>query len=145
MTVENLVLLQEEEFDDKTVRQVLANYVSALPGENETMEALQRRFNGSPDRKAEGTLPFTSSRKYGGISFGPGDCWLLGAPEFLLRQAYGDYREEVEKWADLGCRVLLLAASRRPGAPGQQGPAGGPGHLPLLRGAGGHGEGHLRG
>ncbi len=110
MTVENLVLLREEEFDDKTVRQVLANYVSALPGENETMEALQRRFNGSPDRKAEGTLPFTSSRKYGGISFGPGDCWLLGAPEFLLREDYPAWQQEVEKWSDQGCRVLLLAA-----------------------------------
>ncbi len=110
MTVENLVLLHEDTFDDRTVRQILADYVSALPGENETMDALQRRFGGSPERKAAGTLPFTSARKYGGISFGPGDCWLLGAPEFLLRQAYGDYREEVEKWSDLGCRVLLLAA-----------------------------------
>ena len=110
MTVENLVLLHPEDFDDKAVRQVLADYVSALPGENETMEALQRRFGAPPNRKAESTLPFTSARKYGGICFGTGDCWLLGAPEFLLRENYEACREEVEKWSDLGCRVLLLAA-----------------------------------
>ncbi len=110
MTVEDLVLLREEEFGDEFIRQILADYVHALPGENETMEALQRRFGGSLSRKAENTLPFTSAKKYGGISFGPGDCWLLGAPEFLMRQDYGDLREEVERWSDLGCRVLLLAA-----------------------------------
>ena len=110
MTVEDLVLLREEEFGNDFVRQVLSDYVHALPGENETMEALQRRFGGPPSRKAESTLPFTSAKKYGGIAFGPGDCWLLGAPEFLMRQDYGDLREEVERWSDLGCRVLLLAA-----------------------------------
>ncbi len=110
MTVEDLVLLREEEFGDGFVRQILADYVHALPGENDTMEALQRRFRGSLSRKATGTLPFTSARKYGGITFGPGDCWLLGAPEFLMRQDYASLREEVERWSDLGCRVLLLAA-----------------------------------
>ena len=110
MTVEDLVLLNEEVFTQQAVRQVLADYVHALPGENETMEALMRRFGNPPSRKAEGTLPFTSARKYGGICFAPGDCWLLGAPEFLLRENYQACREEVEKWSDMGCRVLLLGA-----------------------------------
>ncbi len=110
MTVEDLVLLHEDIYSEKDVRQVLADYVYALPGENETMEALQRRFAGQPARKAEATLPFSSVRKYGGVSFGPDGCWLLGAPELLLRESYDAYRERVEEWSDKGCRVLLLAA-----------------------------------
>ena len=109
MTVEDLALLREQEYDEPAVREVLRDYVFAMSGDNETMAALKRRFSGRPTRKAVSTLPFSSTKKYGGVDFGGGDCWLLGAPEVLLKLGYADYQEKVEYWAEKGCRVLLLA------------------------------------
>ena len=108
MTVEELSLLREEEYPEREVRALLADYVFAQPGDNETMQALKKRFGGTPRRRAERILPFSSARKYGGVDFG-GECWLLGAPEVLLKLDYREYQERVEHWAEKGCRVLLLA------------------------------------
>ncbi|MBR4692795.1 MAG: HAD-IC family P-type ATPase [Oscillospiraceae bacterium] len=109
MTVEDLCLLNETSFPEGEVRQVLADYVYAMSGDNETLLALRRSFSGSPKRKAAGTLPFSSERKFGGADLGEGGVWLLGAPEVLLKLDYADYQKEVETWAEKGCRVLLLA------------------------------------
>lgn len=109
MTVEELSLLREDDFPESEVRALLADYVFAQPADNETMQALKKRFQGTPRRRAERTLPFSSARKYGGVDFGGGECWLLGAPEVLLKLDYREYQERVEHWAEKGCRVLLLA------------------------------------
>ena len=109
MTVENLHLLSENTFSEPEVRQVLADYVFAMAGDNETMLALRRRFAGSPRHKAAGVRPFSSEDKFGGADFGEGGVWLLGAPDVLLKLNYADYQSEIEGWAEKGCRVLLLA------------------------------------
>ena len=108
MTVETLHLLNEENFPEAEVRQVLADYVFAMSGDNETLLALRRYFSGRPRRKAAETLPFTSEKKFGGADFGEGGVWLLGAPDVLLKLDYADYKDEVDAWAEKGCRVLLL-------------------------------------
>jgi len=109
MTVEDLCLLHEDSFPEGEVRQVLADYVYAMNGDNETLLALRRRFSGSPRHKASRTLPFSSERKFGGADLGEGGVWLLGAPDVLLKLDYADYQAQVESWAEKGCRVLLLA------------------------------------
>lgn len=109
MTVEDLALLNGDSFPEPEVRQVLADYVFAMSGDNETMTAMRRFFSGSPRHKAERVLPFASERKFSGADFGEGGVWLLGAPDVLLRLNYADYQAEVEHWAEKGCRVLLLA------------------------------------
>ncbi len=109
MTVEDLCLLHEDSFPEGEVRQVLADYVYAMNGDNETLLALRRRFSGSPRHKASQTLPFSSERKFGGADLGEGGVWLLGAPDVLLKLDYADYQAQVESWAEKGCRVLLLA------------------------------------
>ena len=109
MTVETLHLLNEDSFPEPEVRQVLADYVCAMSGDNETLLAMRRYFSGSPRRKAAETLPFSSEKKFGGADFGEGGVWLLGAPDVLLKLDYADYKDEVDAWAEKGCRVLLLA------------------------------------
>ena len=109
MTVEDLRLLSDLSFSEQEVRQVLADYVFAMAGDNETMLALRRRFAGSPKHKAVSVRPFTSEEKFGGADFGEGGVWLLGAPDVLLKLNYAEYQGEIETWAEKGCRVLLLA------------------------------------
>lgn len=114
MTVEDLSLLHESTFPEPVVRQVLADYVFAMGGDNETMLALKRRFSNPPRHKAEAVLPFTSERKFGGAALGEAGTWVLGAPDVLLKLHYAEYQEEIERWAEKGCRVLLLARADGP-------------------------------
>ncbi len=114
MTVEDLALLHPDAFPEAAVRQVLADYIYAMSGDNETLLAMRRKFAGSPRHKAVGLLPFSSERKFGGADLGEEGVWLLGAPDVLLQLGYADYRDAVEAWAEKGCRVLLLARQDGP-------------------------------
>ncbi len=114
MTVEDLYLLHPDAFPESAVRQVLADYVYAMSGDNETLLAMRRSFAGSPKHRASSVLPFSSEREFGGADLGEEGVWLLGAPEVLLKLDYADYREAVEAWAAKGCRVLLLTLQEGP-------------------------------
>ena len=109
MIVKDLISLNEETDDEQELRSIMADYVYAMQNDNETMAALKRYFDGKITRKAIKALPFTSARKYGGVSFSKGETYLLGAPENIMGEFYGEYQEEIEQYSSLGCRVLLLA------------------------------------
>ena len=54
------------------------------------------------------TLPFSSAKKYGGVSFHAEETYLLGAPDVLLAGRENPYQEQIEGYSAKGCRVLLL-------------------------------------
>lgn len=109
MTVEDIVPLQPECWDENFIRALMNDYVGNMGADNDTMAALRRYFTGETKRSAEAILPFSSSVKYGGINFGKDHSWLVGAPELIMREGYNTIRETVEKYSSMGCRVLLLA------------------------------------
>lgn len=86
-------------------------------GGNLTSEAIGRSL-ADPGWKADGTVPFSSRRKWSAAAFAGCGCWVLGAPEILFASA----SVEAAPLADLaktrsrdGLRVLLLCrASRLP-------------------------------
>ena len=58
-------------------------------------------------------LPFSSERKKSAATFYDGVTLILGAPEFVLGDAYPeDLRQKVESYASEGKRVLVLAESQ---------------------------------
>lgn len=109
MSVKTLVCLCEKKCNENSVSQIMSNYVNSMAAENETMTAIKEYFTCSPNRTAKKTLPFSSSRKYGGVSFSEEENYFLGAPEFILGTAYEKYKEQIEQYSQTGCRVLLLA------------------------------------
>ena len=88
---------------------LLGDYVATQSDDNETMSALKRHFPEPGSRAAQEVLPFTSRRKYGAVTFTDGTTCLLGAPEILLAEDYPQYRQNLERHAAEGCRVLLFA------------------------------------
>lgn len=108
MIVEDVVLLCSDRFDEADIRMIMADYTFAMQDDNDTMAALRRYFTGGVKQRADTTLPFTSVRKYGGVSFLDGETYLLGAPEILLGNQYAMYRDQIDGYAAKGCRVLLL-------------------------------------
>ena len=108
MTVEDVHLLCADRFTADDVRLVMADYVYAMQADNDTMAALRRYFTGKVHQQAKDTLPFSSAKKYGGVSFHADETYLLGAPDVLLSAQEEQYEELIESYSAQGCRVLLL-------------------------------------
>ena len=53
-------------------------------------------------------VPFTSAKKFGGVSFHEDETYLLGAPDVLLGERGGKYAKQIDAYSAKGCRVLLL-------------------------------------
>lgn len=76
---------------------------------NPTLAAVATAYP-SPGWTVDGSIPFSSARKWSSVTFADHDTWVLGAPEMVvpgsavLTRAAG--------YADSGARVLLLAQSR---------------------------------
>ena len=72
------------------------------------MAALRRYFTVEKTQDATATLPFSSAKKYGGVSFHAEETYLLGAPDVLLAGRETHIRSRSRLLCQ-GCRVLLLA------------------------------------
>ncbi len=108
MTVEDLVPLCPERFEESDIRLIMADYVAAMRADNDTMAALRRYFTGEVKQPAIKAVPFTSAKKFGGVSFHEDETYLLGAPDVLLGERGGKYAKQIDAYSAKGCRVLLL-------------------------------------
>ncbi len=110
MTIREVVPLREDRYPMNTITSLLSDYAASMRADNETMLALKGYFTEKPKRRAVQLLPFSSSAKYGGVTFAQGGTYLLGAPEKILLGGYEQYKDVVEQFSSQGCRVLLFAA-----------------------------------
>lgn len=108
MIVEDVCPLCDDRFTLEDIRMIMADYVYAMQADNDTMAALRRYFTGEKTQDATATLPFSSAKKYGGVSFHAEETYLLGAPDVLLAGRENPYQEQIEGYSAKGCRVLLL-------------------------------------
>ena len=84
---------------------LLSRYVAGMKGDNQTMQALKAFYQSSDGILPDETSAFSSTSKYSSATFGD-KCYVLGAPEFVLRDRYEEYRDQVEDLASKGYRVL---------------------------------------
>lgn len=104
----------DAEMDKRAFAHLLADYSSVIEDNNATMEAIRAYVAKNEIEKGSRTLlktqPFTSANKYSKVSFVEGD-YMLGAPEFIMKDRYEDISEEIEEYQSKGYRVLLMAES----------------------------------
>lgn len=89
------------------LKQIISDFASAMSSDNITMKAMKDYFNKPSVRKAVSVSPFSSQFKYSGAAFEDGS-YVLGAPEFVLREDYDNYREQIEQYSSEGYRVLVF-------------------------------------
>ena len=114
MNVEDLFLCKNaiELISEEKFREILFSYAHASKDNNTTMQALKEYVN---ENGKEGefkspikVLPFSSTLKYGSVTFEDG-CYLLGAPEIILKDNFYTLENEILPQTEKGNRVLLFA------------------------------------
>ncbi len=88
---------------------ILANMAGALQDDNATFHAIVEKFGKRFDHQIKTIVPFSSARKYSGVSFEEKGTYFLGAFEFIFPD--GVLGIDPEEYARQGSRVLVLAHS----------------------------------
>ena len=78
---------------------------------NATIEAIRQTFSKTVEGEVVKEIPFTSDKKWSGISFANGESYVIGAPEYVLRDKFEEYKDEIEKQIE-DYRVVVLARSK---------------------------------
>lgn len=85
----------------------ISTLIAAMPEGNQTMQAMKQYFKTPLDQSADVVFPFSSTYKYSAAAFGE-EAYVLGAPEFVLREDYEQYRMLVESYSADGFRAVVF-------------------------------------
>lgn len=96
------------EMSKEDVMNTMSALTYAFNDVNPTQQALKDYLAETENWMVTGLVPFSSSRKYRAITFDPQGSFVLGAPEFIMRDNT-DVLKKAAGYAIKGYRVLLLA------------------------------------
>ena len=97
------------EIPEEAVYELMSDFAAAQNYDNETMTAVKNYFNRPSGLVALSSTGFSSEFKYSSVTFDRG-AFVLGAPEFILRDKFNEYRELIESYSRKGYRVLAFAS-----------------------------------
>ena len=109
-TMKVMDVIETDEYDSDTMdplRTMLSDFSAAMTRDNITMAAMKEYFTNASGKKAVSKTGFSSATKYSSVTF-EDSAYVLGAPEFVLKEKYGDYAEEITEHASTGARVLVF-------------------------------------
>lgn len=93
---------------DRPVMDLLGNILAYAKEENPTGVALTKHFTPNTEQALKKYEPFSSETKCFSVEFENGEEYLVGAPEYILPKGSDKLLEQVNEYAKLGCRVLVL-------------------------------------
>lgn len=106
-----IATMSSQEENLKTILQLFAKF---SPDSNTTIEAI-RDFcnitnNINENYQLDHAVPFSSEKKWSGISLKNKGSYVLGAPEFVLKEQFNKYKNEILSYQE-NYRVLAIAHS----------------------------------
>lgn len=101
------------ELTEKELKQVIGNILYYSDNHNPTEEAMRAKFPSVKTMKEGFKIPFSSDRKYSGISFIGKGSYYMGAAQFLFPFEDEELAEKIEPYRQDGFRVLVLAHSEQ--------------------------------
>ena len=96
-----------EETNEENLHGLVSDFAAAQDSDNETIAAVKNYF-----RQPTGALPksvtgFSSEFKYSSVTLESG-AYVMGAPEFVLKEEYEKHRAVIESYSRKGYRVLVF-------------------------------------
>ncbi len=109
MTVKSIIEYKNE--SGLTLKNIISAMINAQNDQNLTSDALAERFGTAKRIRHKQLIAFSSSRKFSAVQFDRYGTFVLGAPEFVIKESYGKIEKEVDKQSAEGYRVLVVAHS----------------------------------
>ena len=109
MELNNIIC--EENIPKEAIDELLSNFCYAFDNSNATMDAIKEKYPNKGIWTVTNKIEFSSSRKFSAVSFNERGSFYFGAPEFVLKQDFIKYQEEIEKYSDN--RVLVMAYNKK--------------------------------
>lgn len=101
----------QDSLDIQEIERIMCSLMNELHDENATANALRKRFPAKVSMECHHVIPFSSDRKYSGAVFQEEGTYLMGAAQFLFPEENQKIADYVQKYAEEGLRVLVLAKS----------------------------------
>lgn len=112
MEVQDVIPTKEyKEGKLRPLSELLGDFTAAQSSDNITMEAMKRYFKIVSGKKAVAKTGFSSASKYSSVTFEEAS-YVLGAPEFVLKEQYENYEETISAHASKGARVLVFGTAK---------------------------------
>ena len=113
MEVKNVVLLKNVQLEH-SLNDIIGSILTATEDNNQTALALAGEFGYSTKLKPETVIPFSSQRKLSAVTFEEEGTYILGAPEFVLKEMGIKMEKYITQSQSNGLRMLVLAHSPNP-------------------------------
>lgn len=97
-----------EEISDNRLNAIMGALMNQLKDQNATAKALREAFPAVADWQAEKIVPFSSARKWSGVTFKEQGSFAFGAPEFIFNNMSADMQNKLQPYLEEGQRVLVL-------------------------------------
>lgn len=97
-----------------SVESIVGAMLTATGDNNMTAMALMDKFGYNRDWKALDAVPFSSQKKLSAATFEGKGTFVLGAPEFVMRNLPEKIAEKMHEYAKRGMRVMMVAHSNTP-------------------------------
>lgn len=102
MTVEKTIIKGTGDIET-----IISSYLAAFKTNNQTSQALIKKFGATETFKAKNIINFSSERKYSAVEFENGDIYAMGAPEYLTKNE--ETLNSIQEYIENGLRVVLLS------------------------------------
>ena len=103
-------VIETDEYDGRTMEplsMLIGDFAAAMTPDNITMAAIKEYFKQRTGKRAVSKTGFSSSSKYSSVTFSDG-AYVLGAPEFVLKEDYAERADTITELASDGTRVLVF-------------------------------------
>lgn len=109
MTVREVVCLDKDNYSEQQVTDILNACYTVLDRDNDTARAMAAKFSKQTKWPVEKVIPFTSAAKWSAVVFKEQGSYVIGAPEFILKEQYQVLEHIALPYQNEGCRLLLCA------------------------------------
>ena len=95
---------------EQDIQSALNALASVIQDENPTFNAIRKKYTEPTSYSLEKVIPFSSEKKWSGAYFKNQGTFVIGAPEFILKDRVDEIKEQLETYTAEN-RVILLAHS----------------------------------
>lgn len=108
ITVGDMEVVKEERLTKVDLGEIVSLICEETKDNNPTAIALMNKYKNKLDVVVKESFPFSSKNKYSGVLLENGTTYLMGAPEFVLKDI-GDYKQKIDEYSK-NYRVLAVVS-----------------------------------